>query len=187
MFDLARTMAPASLIRFTWNASLLDTNPWSASDPLALCRPMVSKLSLTIVGMQWSGPDGTVRLEAAIHLVRLRQRLRVRHDDGVDGGAVLVVGVDAAEILLDQAAAGDLSGFHRRVNAGHRGLVHLKRGWRLRQESRGQRDAGRRRHSQTHPSRHGAADSTAAAIHCNESLYASRRCSRTAARNTRAS
>ena len=29
--------------------------------------------------------------------------------------------------------------------------------------------------------------STAAAIHCNESLYASRRCSRTAARNTRAS
>jgi hypothetical protein len=51
-----------------------------------------------------------------VHLVRLRQRVRVRHDDGVDGRAVLVVGVDATEILLDQAAAGDLAGPHRRVD-----------------------------------------------------------------------
>ncbi len=58
MFDLASTMAPASLMRFTWNASFADTKPASASDPLALCNPMVSKLSFTIIGMQCSGPMG---------------------------------------------------------------------------------------------------------------------------------
>src|SRR6188508_1955963 len=54
MFDLAMTMAPASLILLTWYASLSDTNPARDSDPFALCRPIVSKLSLTITGMQWS-------------------------------------------------------------------------------------------------------------------------------------
>ena len=33
MFDFASTMAPASLMRFTWNASLVETNPASASEP----------------------------------------------------------------------------------------------------------------------------------------------------------
>src|SRR5215510_1638294 len=42
MFDLARTMAPAALMRATRNASLLDTNPLSVIEPLALCRPIVS-------------------------------------------------------------------------------------------------------------------------------------------------
>src|SRR5215510_10394629 len=56
MFDLARTMAPAFLMRATRNASLLDTNPLRVMEPLALCRPLVSKLSFTIAGMQWSGP-----------------------------------------------------------------------------------------------------------------------------------
>ena len=58
MFDLARTMAPAALTRFTWKASFDETKPSRASDPLALCSPMVSKLSLTIIGTQWSGPEG---------------------------------------------------------------------------------------------------------------------------------
>ena len=56
MFDFASTIAPASLIRLTWNASFVDTKPASARDPFALCSPIVSKLSLTIVGTQWSGP-----------------------------------------------------------------------------------------------------------------------------------
>ena len=56
MFDLASTIAPAALMRFTRNASLLDTNPAIDADPSALCRPIVSKLSFTIAGTQWSGP-----------------------------------------------------------------------------------------------------------------------------------
>src|SRR6478609_5903088 len=58
MLDLASTIAPAALMRATRNASRFETNPWSDSDPSALCRPMVSKLSLTIAGTQWSGPMG---------------------------------------------------------------------------------------------------------------------------------
>ena len=58
MFDFASTIAPASLTRFTWKASFGDTKPARASEPFALCRPMVSKLSLTIIGTQWSGPTG---------------------------------------------------------------------------------------------------------------------------------
>src|SRR5262245_66196424 len=38
MFDLASTIAPALLIRATRNASFPDTNPFSAMEPLALCR-----------------------------------------------------------------------------------------------------------------------------------------------------
>ena len=56
MLDLASTIAPASLIRFTRNASLFETNPLSDSDPAALCRPIVSKLSFTMAGTQCSGP-----------------------------------------------------------------------------------------------------------------------------------
>ncbi len=52
MFDFARTMAPASFILRTWNASLVETNPFSDSEPDALCNPTVSKLSLTMVGTQ---------------------------------------------------------------------------------------------------------------------------------------
>ncbi len=42
MFDLASTIAPAALMRFTRNASLSDTKPLSASEPSALCKPIVS-------------------------------------------------------------------------------------------------------------------------------------------------
>ena len=104
------------MICLTWNASLSDTNPASASDPLALCSPIVSKLSFTIVGMQCSGPDRPACLNALIHRVGLLQRFGIGDDDGVDGGPVLVERVDAAEILLDQAAAGEASGLHRRVD-----------------------------------------------------------------------
>src|SRR5262245_18536878 len=58
MFDFASTIAPASLMRLTWNASLFETKPLRDSEPAALCSPIVSKLSLTIAGMQWSGPVG---------------------------------------------------------------------------------------------------------------------------------
>src|SRR6185369_3107285 len=41
MFDFARTIAPASLIRLTWNASLFETKPLSESEPAALWSPIV--------------------------------------------------------------------------------------------------------------------------------------------------
>ena len=130
MFDLASTIAPASLIFLTWNASLSDTNPASASDPLALCKPIVSKLSLTIVGMQCSGPDEAALLEALIHGIGLLQRLGVGDDDGVDGRAVLVERIDAPQILLDEPAAGEPAGLHRRVNLRDGGFVDFE--WRRR-------------------------------------------------------
>ena len=86
----------------TWNASLFDTNPASASEPFALCSPMVSKLSLTIIGTQCERPGQAALREAPIQVVGLLQRLGVGHDDGVDGRAVLVEHVDATQILLDE-------------------------------------------------------------------------------------
>ena len=55
MFVLAMTIAPASFTRLTMNASLSDTKPCIDADPFALWRPIVSMLSLTTMGMQWSG------------------------------------------------------------------------------------------------------------------------------------
>src|SRR2546425_690734 len=45
MFDLASTIAPASLMRFTWKASLSDTKPLSDSEaaPAAPCRTARAK------------------------------------------------------------------------------------------------------------------------------------------------
>jgi len=58
MFDFASTIAPASFTRLTRNASFEETNPFIASDPAALCKPIVSKLSLTMIGTQCKGPTG---------------------------------------------------------------------------------------------------------------------------------
>ena len=109
-------MAPASLMRLTRNASLFETKPFSDSDPAALCRPIVSKLSLTIAGMQWSGPTGPDCAKRAIELVGLLLRVGIDDDDGVQRRTVLVVGVDAPQVGVDERAAGEPSGLHRRVD-----------------------------------------------------------------------
>ena len=103
----------------------------ATSEPFALCSPIVSKLSLTIIGMQCSGPVDAALLEALIHRVGLLQRIRVGHDDGVDGRAVLVERVDALEIVLDEAAAREPSRLHRRMDLRDGGFVDLKRRRRL--------------------------------------------------------
>ena len=54
----ASTMAPAFLICRTMVASCSGFHPSSASDPPVVCRPTVSKLSFTIMGMQCIGPVG---------------------------------------------------------------------------------------------------------------------------------
>ena len=64
---------------------------------------MVSKLSLTIIGTQCSGPAKAALRGTAVEIVGLLQRFGIGDDDGVDRRAVLVVGVDAAEILLDKS------------------------------------------------------------------------------------
>ena len=56
MFDLASTIAPASRMRRTIVASRGGIHPLRASEPAVVWRSFVSKLSLTIIGTQWSGP-----------------------------------------------------------------------------------------------------------------------------------
>src|SRR5688500_2653536 len=58
MLDLARTIAPACLLRATWKASREAVYPAGESDPAVTGRAIVSKLSLTIVGTQKSGHRG---------------------------------------------------------------------------------------------------------------------------------
>ncbi len=55
---LARTTAPAARMRATMVASRRGIHPLRASDPAVVCRSRVSKLSLTIIGMQCSAPTG---------------------------------------------------------------------------------------------------------------------------------
>ena len=131
MFDLASTMAPAALMRATWNASLFDTKPASASEPLALCRPMVSKLSFTIVGTQCSGP---VRPPCANRRSRSSACFSA-------SGLVMTMALMAGPFLSNtsmrrrycstSAAAGQLPGLQRRVDLRDGGFVHLKRRWGL--------------------------------------------------------
>ena len=94
MFDFASTIAPASLMRLTRNASLFDTNPWSDSEPPALCRPIVSKLSLTMAGTQWSGPASPLWRNRRSRSSASFSAFGLVDDDGVDRRALLVVGVD---------------------------------------------------------------------------------------------
>jgi hypothetical protein len=56
MFDFASTMAPASRMRFTWNASFFTIHPSKASDPAVVGRSVVCMLSFTMMGMQCRAP-----------------------------------------------------------------------------------------------------------------------------------
>ena len=71
-------------------------------------------------------------LEALIHRVGLLQRFGIGDDDGVDGRAVLVERVDALQILLDEAAAGQAPGLHRRMDLRDGRFVDFERRRRLR-------------------------------------------------------
>ena len=107
MFDLASTIAPAALIRATRNASsggdeALErraSRRWSAGRSSRSCPSRSS-------GRSAAGRPGR-RLRPPVERVGLGQRVGIDDDDGVDRRPVLVVGVDAAEIVLDQPMAGE--------------------------------------------------------------------------------
>jgi hypothetical protein len=61
MFDFASTIAPAARTLRTWNASRPATKPSRDSEPAVVVISIVSKLSLTMIGTQCSGPTGPDR------------------------------------------------------------------------------------------------------------------------------
>ena len=132
MFDLASTIAPASLIRFTRNASLFETKPASASEPLALCSPDRFKVVFDNGRHAVQRPNEAALRGTAIEIVGLLQRIWIDEDDGVDRRPVLVVRVDPTNITLDEAVAGDATGLERLVNLRNRGFLDLERRWSLR-------------------------------------------------------
>ena len=151
MFVLARTMAPASLTRFTRNASLLDTKPSSASDPFALCSPTVSKLSFTSIGTQWSGPTGPEAAKRASSAAASSAGARVDHDDCVQRGTLLVVRLDALQVGVHERATCETPVAHGRVHIRNRGFDDRERR-RLRRGTRGcndreQKDEDERSHT----------------------------------------
>ena len=64
----------------------------------------------------------TTPRESPIEIGGLLQRIRVDLDDRVQRGALLVVGLDALQVLLDERTARQLSRLHRGVDPGDRRL-----------------------------------------------------------------
>jgi hypothetical protein len=119
MFDLAITIAPAALIFATWKASLSALQSDRLEVVLHDHRDAVQRRPQRI-------------RRPPIHRLGLFEGLGVGDDNGVEGGAVLVEGVDAAQVLGDELAAGNAFGQERRVDLRDGGLVHFKRRRRLR-------------------------------------------------------
>ena len=76
-------------------------------------------------------PDRSALLEALIERVGLFHGVGIGDHNRVDRGPVLVEGVDAAQVLFDERAAGEAPGFHRRMNLRDCGLMNFKRRRRL--------------------------------------------------------
>jgi hypothetical protein len=64
--------------------------------------------------MQWTS-EARLR-KTPVHLIGLFPRVRVNQNDGVDRRPVLVISVDAPQVLIDQRAARKLPGLHRVVD-----------------------------------------------------------------------
>ena len=65
--------------------------------------------------------------EAPVEVVGLASGVGVDHDDRVDGRAILVVGLDAAQVRVDERTAGELVCLHGRVNFGDGRLFDAER------------------------------------------------------------
>ena len=91
--------------------------------------------------------------EAAIEIVRDLQRVVVHLHDGIEGGALLVVRVDALQVLVDERAAGQRAAANRRLDLRDGGFVDAeRRGW-----LRGERDDGQKKGRADHEMRpHGS-------------------------------
>ena len=106
MFDFAIITAPASRSRLTTKASLPVIMPFSDSDPAVVGMSIGLVVVLHEHRHAVHRPDRAGLPEAAIEIVGGLQRVRVDHHDRVQRGALLVVRVDAREVLLDERAAG---------------------------------------------------------------------------------
>jgi hypothetical protein len=65
-------------------------------------------------------------LELLVHGIRLLQALRIDVQDGLESRSLLVVGIDAIQILLDEIVARQRARLHRSVNVGNGGLDQMK-------------------------------------------------------------
>ena len=124
-------------------------SPASASDPFALCRPMVSKLSFTIIGTQCSGPAKSRCARSADRDRRPASALR---------GLMMTIALMAGPFLsyasmrrrywLHQRAAGEAAGLHRILDLRDGRLFHPERRERLRlDDGRRSTENGRKRQS----------------------------------------
>ena len=136
MFDLARTIAPASLMRLTWNASLRGDEPVERQRSVRALQ--TDRLEVVLHDHRDAvqrAREASLR-DATIEIVGLLQRLGVGHDDGVDRRAVLVVRLDAPEILLHERPAGDAAGLERILDLRDGRLLHTEGRQRLRLDDR---------------------------------------------------
>ena len=104
MLDFASTIAPAAFTRSPESRLRSADSPANASAPSEVCSPLVSKLSLTIIGTQCSGPvrpDWAKRRSSSS--ASLSASGLIDHD-GVDRRPVLVVSCDAPEVLATSPA-----------------------------------------------------------------------------------
>ena len=102
MFDLAITIAPASLILLDLERVLVRHEPGERERAVGALQPDRLEVVLDDRRDAVQRAGQAALLEALIEVVGLLQRLGIGDDDGVDRRAVLVERVDAPQILLDE-------------------------------------------------------------------------------------
>ncbi len=85
--------------------------------------------------MQGSGEAGLRK--AAVEILGLLHGIRVEENDGVNGGTVLVIGLDALQVFAYEGAAGEAAALHGVVDLGDGGFFNFERRGRLGQQRRG--------------------------------------------------
>ena len=53
--------------------------------------------------------------------------IRIHEHDGVDRGAILIVKLDAFQVLIHETPAGEAARFHRAMHLADSGLYHIER------------------------------------------------------------
>src|SRR5208282_5892728 len=111
MFAFPRISAPFSRSRVTVNASFAGCMPLSASDPPVVGISAVSQVVLqhywnALQGLELGAEFGAVlgaELELFVHGIGLLQHVGVHVQHGIERGPLLVVRLDAVQVLLHQA------------------------------------------------------------------------------------
>ena len=143
-------MAPASFSFFTTVASCSGKVPASARFPPAEATSFTSTVSLTAMGIPWSGLRRPLSDPLAVELARDFERARVHGQDRVQLRSVLVVGLDPAQIHLDQPLVGESAGVDRGldvVDARGQEVERARRGRSRGRETKKQREEKHRSRS----------------------------------------